>query len=250
MRNKPDQCAYFTRGYVWPSSPSSNDALLCQFIQIRMRRMPFRRAFVSQGYAQRRGFVVEIACKHYRLRQAVNESAGSDYRRMAGQVRDQQAGAARGGRDEDVPFRHQGVHLAHQQRPRPLSADVFDRRDEARGSEAVGPVAGALPRQLIDAPVARDVVEGGRGLRVQNDSQALGRELRKLYRFEFCAGLPQRVQGFLVYFLPLLAGALIAALSGVLPEFGFDVTDAHLRERAVGVPVERGVADRDVAPVG
>ena len=73
---------------------------LCQFIQIRMRRMPFRRAFVSQGHAQRRGFVVEIAGEHDRLRQAVNESARSDDSRVAGQVRDQEAGATWGGRDE------------------------------------------------------------------------------------------------------------------------------------------------------
>ena len=131
--------------------------------------MPFCRALVSQRHAQRRGFVVEIASEHDRLRQVVDESAGSDDRRVAGQIRDQQTGAARSGRNEDIPLRHQRVHLPHQQSARPLRADVFDRRDEPRGTEAVGPIARALARQLIDASVAGDVVERGRGLRVQND---------------------------------------------------------------------------------
>src|SRR2546428_10342296 len=41
---------------------------------------------------------------------------------------------------------------------------------------------------------SRDVVECGRGLGVQNDPQALGRELRKFHRFELRAGLPERIR--------------------------------------------------------
>lgn len=106
--------------------------------------MPIRRALVSQSHAQRRGFVIQIPREHNRLRQIVDESAGGDDRRVTGQIGDQQAGAARGGRDENIPLRHQGVHLSHEQRTGPLRADIFDRRDETCGAETVGPIAGVL----------------------------------------------------------------------------------------------------------
>ncbi len=93
---------------------------------------------------------------------------------MAGQISDQQTGASRSWRNEDIPLRHQRVHLPHQQSTGPLSADIFDRRNEPRGSEAVRPIAGVLAGQLVDAAVACDVIEGGSGFRVQNDPQALG----------------------------------------------------------------------------
>src|SRR6185295_8083561 len=104
-------------------------------------------------------FVVESAREHDRLRQAVDESAGHHNGRMPGQIGHQKARASWSGRHEHIPVRHEFVHLAYQQSPGTLRAQVLDSRNEASGPEGVRPVAWTLARELVDRAAACYVVD-------------------------------------------------------------------------------------------
>ena len=141
--------------------------------------MPVGRLLIGLRDSQRSGFVIQIAGEHNRLRQVVDKSAWRDDSRMAGQVGQRQAGAVRRGGDKAIPVCHQLVHFAHQQSASALRANIFDRRNEARRAEAIRPVVWTLTGQLIDAAIARDVVEGSSSFGAQNGSEALGIKLRQ-----------------------------------------------------------------------
>ena len=48
---------------------------------------------------------------------------------------------------QHVPLLHEFVHLLLQQRSAALGANVFDRGNQARSAETIGPIAAALPAQ-------------------------------------------------------------------------------------------------------
>ena len=178
---------------------------------------------------------------------------------MAGQVGDAEAGAA-GRRQEHVVVRHQRVHLTVEQRARALRADVFDRRDEARGAERVRPRAGALLGQQIDRFAARKIVERRRRFRAEDEAERVGGEFGQRHRLELRARRAQHVERVLELPVALLGAAprvfrVRAAAAAAAPaaggglELARDVADRETGERHLRAPVERCIDDGVVAAV-
>ena len=151
-------------------------------------------ALVGEGDAQQRRLVVQPSGDHQRLRHAVDEPVLQAHGGMTGQVGDRQALASPRGRQKHVDPRHQRLHLPAEQRAGALRADVLHRRDEAGRAKRVRPRAGVLLGQLVDAPAARQIVEGGGGLGGEDEVDRVGGEVRQLDRLEPGAGSREDVE--------------------------------------------------------
>ena len=91
--------------------------------------------------------------------------------------------------------------------------------------------------KLIHTPVARDVVECGRGFRRQDVTNVLRRKLWQFDRRHLNAGFFQSAQRFLVHRIALLE-LLPLLIVGVWLrgrfEFSFQIADPQAAQRSVG----------------
>ncbi len=194
------------------------------------------------------------------------ESIRQNYSGLTGQVSDYELLAA-GWRHDHIElfeyFRH-GIH-SHSSRARCLN--IFHRRNEPRGAEAVWPVKILLRRQKLVLPRAREIIKSGGGFRREHRDHGIVRKFRHLHRHELHAHFFQFREGRLVVlfvvlrscsrrfpaFLPLLPffqffrrrGRLLLRRFLLLVRFFFkislQITDAQFSPIEIRVPIERGL---------
>src|SRR5882724_4323962 len=191
------------------------------------------------------------------------ESIRQNYGWLTGQVSDYELLAA-GWRHDHIEFFEYFRHGIHSHSSRARCLNIFHRRNESRGAEAVWPVKILLRRQELVLPRAREIIKRGRGFRREHRDHGIVRKLWHLHRHELYAHFFQFRKGRLVVlsvvlrscpprfptFLPLLPffeffrrrGWFLLRRFLLLVRFFFEIslqiTDAQFSPIEIRVPIE------------